>query len=160
MSFLITNWGHWASTENKNAGNAFLYTNSADTLATITTSAYFNDVITRLTVGDLIYIQGSDGKKVVEVTSVTTNVTVQNLGAVTLKVIAGEIYTTVGGAAAEVITVTGALATDIVVATLHTKGATPRIIVTAATGTDAVTVTFDGDPSTDHLVNYVVYRAL
>jgi len=160
MSFLLNGWGHWASTGNRSTGNAYLYKSSTDTIATITTSAYFNDVISRLTVGDIIYVQGSDGKKIVEVTSVTTNVTVQNLNGSVAKVIASAIHTTAGGAAAEVITVTGALATDVVVATLHTKGSTPRIIVTAATGTDDVTVTFDADPSTDHLINYVVYRAL
>jgi hypothetical protein len=73
-------------------------------------------------------------------------------------VYAGE-HTTTGGAAAEDITVTGALATDLAVCTLHTKGATPRVIVTALAATDKVTVTFDGDPSTDHVVTYTVLRA-
>jgi hypothetical protein len=73
-------------------------------------------------------------------------------------VYAGE-HTTAGGAAAEDITVTGALATDLAVCTLHTKGATPRVIVTALAAADKVTVTFDGDPSTDHVVTYTVLRA-
>lgn len=68
-------------------------------------------------------------------------------------------HTTVGGAASEDITVTGAAATDIVSATLRQKGATPRTILTALAATDKITLTFSGDPSTDHKVDYVVFRA-
>jgi hypothetical protein len=71
---------------------------------------------------------------------------------------AGE-HTTVGGSATEAITVTGVLATDLVLATLHTAGATPRTIVTAVASADTVTITFSGDPSTDHVVTYTVLRA-
>lgn len=68
-------------------------------------------------------------------------------------------HTTIGGAAAEVITVTGALATDLVYTQLHTVGAAPRTILTAISGTDTVTVTFSADPSTDHVLAYQVMRA-
>lgn len=67
--------------------------------------------------------------------------------------------TTAGGAAAEVVAVAGVVAGDIVIATLQTKGSTPRTIVTAIPSTDAITVTFSGDPSTDHVVSYLVLRA-
>lgn len=68
-------------------------------------------------------------------------------------------HTTAGGAAAEAITVTGVLATDLVFAQLHTEGTTPRTILTAVASADTVTITFSGDPSNDHVVTYQVLRA-
>jgi len=73
-------------------------------------------------------------------------------------VAAGE-HTTTGGGASEEITVTGATSSDLAVCVLKTQGATPRVIKTAAAGTNKITVTFDGDPSTDHVVTYLLLRA-
>lgn len=68
-------------------------------------------------------------------------------------------HTTVGGAAAEAITVTGVAATDVVFVMLQTEGATPRSVVKAVPSLNTITVTFSGDPSTDHIVAYQVLRA-
>ncbi len=68
-------------------------------------------------------------------------------------------HTTAGGDAAEVITVTGALATDVAVCMLHTEGSSPVTLDAAAAATDAINVTMSGDPSTDHVIKYVVFRA-
>lgn len=68
-------------------------------------------------------------------------------------------FTTAGGDTAETITVTGALATDIVVVTVKTVGASPTTITAAAANTDAIDVTMAADPSTDHVLQYVVFRA-
>lgn len=68
-------------------------------------------------------------------------------------------HTTVGGAAAEDIAIVGAVAGDIAIVSLIQKGATPRTILTAITATDKITLTFSGDPSTDHIVGYQVLRA-
>lgn len=68
-------------------------------------------------------------------------------------------HTTVGGSAAEAKTITGLLSTDLVMVMLKVKGATPRTILTAAPTTDTLTVTFSGDPSTDHQLMYFVFRA-
>lgn len=68
-------------------------------------------------------------------------------------------FTTLGGDASETITVTGAAATDIVCVTVKTAGATPRSIVAAAAATNAINITLSGDPSTDHVLQYVVLRA-
>lgn len=76
-----------------------------------------------------------------------------------IAVFAGK-HTTVGGAAAESITVTGALGTDIVVTSLQAVGAVPRTLVTSAPATDSIDLVFSDDPSTDHVVSYVVYRAV
>ena len=68
-------------------------------------------------------------------------------------------FNTVGGDANESITVTGATATDIAIVVLHTKGATPRTILTAQAATNAINVEMSGDPSNDHVLKYMVLRA-
>ena len=68
-------------------------------------------------------------------------------------------FTTAGGDASETITVTGAAATDIVQVMVKTAGGTPRSIVAAAAATNAINVTMSGDPSTDHVLQYIVLRA-
>lgn len=67
--------------------------------------------------------------------------------------------TTLGGSATEAFTVAGVAATDILTVSLRTKGATPRTILTGAPTTNTITLVFSGDPSTDHVVDYVVHRA-
>lgn len=71
----------------------------------------------------------------------------------------GGTFTTLGGDASESISVPGALGTDIVQLSVKTAGGTPRSIVAAAAGTDAIAVTMSGDPSTDHVLQYIVFRA-
>lgn len=78
----------------------------------------------------------------------------------THKVIAAGTHTSAGGDATESITVSGALSTDIAIVTLKTAGATPRTITTATAATDAITVVLSGDPSTDHVISYVLLRAV
>lgn len=68
-------------------------------------------------------------------------------------------FTTLGGDTTESITVTGALATDIVTVTVKTAGAVPVSIVAATAATNAITVTTSADPSTDHVLQYLVFRA-
>lgn len=68
-------------------------------------------------------------------------------------------YTTAGGSATEAQTLSGVASTDIVIATLKVKGGTPRTILTTAPTTNTITYVFSGDPSTDHVVSYVVLRA-
>jgi hypothetical protein len=69
-------------------------------------------------------------------------------------------FTTAGGDAAESITVAGATATDIAIVTVKTAGVSPVSIVAAAAGTDAIAVTMSADPSTDHVLQYTVFRAV
>lgn len=73
-------------------------------------------------------------------------------------VYAGE-FTTAGGDTDETISVAGVVATDLCVVTLHTAGASPVTIVDASCGTDQIDVDMSADPSTDHVLTYVVYRA-
>jgi hypothetical protein len=71
----------------------------------------------------------------------------------------GGAHTTTGGAAAENFTVTGVLSTDIVVAEVATQGGTPRTLNAVTAAANSIHLTFSGDPSTDHVVNYLVFRA-
>lgn len=66
-------------------------------------------------------------------------------------------HTTVGGAAAEAITVSGVTASDIAFATITTTNDTDVVSDVACT-TDTVTVTLSADPLTAHVVDYVVLR--
>lgn len=77
-----------------------------------------------------------------------------------VNVIATGLFTTAGGDATESITVTGALATDTAIVTVNTEGGTPRTVTKAVATTDAITVTLSGDPSTDHVLNYVLLRSV
>ena len=87
---------------------------------------------------------------------------VDSLGAITAshRVVAGGLKTTASGSASQSITAAGVLATDLVMVMVKTAGATPRSIVAAAAGSGSISVTMSGDPSTDHVLQYVVFRAL
>jgi hypothetical protein len=72
---------------------------------------------------------------------------------------AGE-ATWTGGGATLAYTVTGALATDIVVASFHTLGTEGTILQGAVASSDTVTFTLDAaNTSNDAVISYVVYRA-
>ena len=71
---------------------------------------------------------------------------------------AAGLFTTVGGDATESISVPGAVATDVPIVTVNTDGGTPRTVTKAICTTNAITVTLSGDPSTVHVLNYVVIR--
>ena len=71
---------------------------------------------------------------------------------------AGTLTTTVGGAAAEAITVTGVAATDIPLVNYSKTDDTDSILKTVATA-DTITVTCSADPSTGHGFNYMALRA-
>lgn len=68
--------------------------------------------------------------------------------------------TTVGGAAAEAITVTGAVAaTDRAFVQMVNNGTNNVTIVDAVVTTNTLTVTFSGDPGADTIINYQLIRA-
>lgn len=67
--------------------------------------------------------------------------------------------TTVAGSAIQTISVPGATAADVAIVTLQTQGATPRTVVKAVAGTDSITVTMSGDPSTDHVLCWALLQA-
>lgn len=67
-------------------------------------------------------------------------------------------HTTVGGAAAEAITVTGALATDIPIVNYSVTNDTDSILKSVLTA-GTLTVTMSADPSTAHALAYAILRA-
>lgn len=67
-------------------------------------------------------------------------------------------HTTVGGAAAEAVTVTGALATDIPIVIYNTTDDTDSILKVVMTA-NTMTVTCSTDPSTAHAFTYMLLRA-
>ena len=67
-------------------------------------------------------------------------------------------YTTTGGAAAEAITVTGALATDLAFVQLVNDGTNNVSVLSAAVTADTLTVTFSADPGADAIIYYQIVR--
>lgn len=67
-------------------------------------------------------------------------------------------HTTVGGAAAEAVTISGALATDIPIVIYNTTNDTDSILKVVMTA-DTMTVTCSADPSTAHAFTYMILRA-
>lgn len=68
------------------------------------------------------------------------------------------VHTTVGGDAAEAITVTGALATDIPIVIYNTSDDTDTILKAVVTA-DTLTVTCSADPGDTHKLAYLLLRA-
>lgn len=68
-------------------------------------------------------------------------------------------HTTVGGAAAEAITVTGLAATDLVFVQMKDDGTGNVTIVNAVPTTNTLTVTFSADPGNDAVIYYQALRA-
>ena len=68
-------------------------------------------------------------------------------------------FTTEGGDASETIIEAEAKTTDFVIVMLQTEGATPTTVDAANITTDGqIAVTMAGDPSTDHVLTYMVIR--
>ena len=84
---------------------------------------------------------------------------VDGTGLVGTQIVASGEVTTAGGAAAEEVALVGVLATDTCIVVVQVVGAAPKIIITSICAADKITVTFDGDPSTDHVISYLVLRA-
>lgn len=69
-------------------------------------------------------------------------------------------FTTAAGSASQAITVSGCAAGDIVHVSVQTTGVTPRTIVSAIAASGQINVVLSGDPSTDHILDYVVLRVV
>jgi hypothetical protein len=67
-------------------------------------------------------------------------------------------YTTVGGAAAEAITVTGALSTDLAFVQLVNHGPNTVSVAFAVMTANTLTVTFSANPGTGAIINYQITR--
>lgn len=67
--------------------------------------------------------------------------------------------TTVGGAAAEAFTVTGALSTDLAFVQIVDNGTANVTALQAVVTANTLTVTFSADPGADTVINYQILRA-
>ena len=72
-------------------------------------------------------------------------------------IVAAGTHTTVGGAAAEAITISGVLATDLAFATYGATNDTDTIAKAVCTA-NTLTVTMSADPSTAHSIHYMIIR--
>lgn len=136
------------------------YKSTSDAFATIAASAYFNTYINSFTVGDTIKIDASDIFRIVRVTSVTTNVTVENITSnIPVSYVAFSATVDISDDATPTIAVTGVLATDKVHVQVNTS--TVAVAVNKAfTATDAVEVVLSADPTGSSTLTYWVYRAV
>jgi hypothetical protein len=75
--------------------------------------------------------------------------------------VAGGTFTTVGGDANETISVPGVVATDVVCVSVkaHLGNGPIRAVSKAAAGSGQIDVVLSGDPTADHVLQYVVFRA-
>lgn len=175
MAFNLQNFDKLTGTGVPTLREGWSNLDTDSTIAAQSASGYFNDVAKWLKIGDFIYLRGSNGNGKVNVTAVTPNVTVQAstdiaAGSVGLAELATAVapshvvkfagqHTTVGGDAAEAITVTGALATDLAFVQMVDNGTDNRTIVDAVVTSNTLTVTFSGNPGDDAIINYQLIRA-
>lgn len=68
-------------------------------------------------------------------------------------------HATSAGSPNQSLSVPGVLSTDIVSVLVKTQGATPRVVNAATAAANAVNIIMSGDPSTDHVLQYLVFRA-
>lgn len=126
------------------------YASTADALATIAASAYFNDIAYMLTTGDVIYVNASDGSAWYEVTSSSGVVTSAPIGADTFILTAqitdistaGQVYI-VSPVAAEVVSVSSVINTAI------TSADATLTVKTAAGTVGTITITQSGSAAGD-----------
>ncbi len=77
MAFSLDNFDKLSTAGIEVVRKIFAYTDTDETLATLSASGYFNDVDHRLTIGDSIFMRGSDGSAQYEITAVSPNVTME-----------------------------------------------------------------------------------
>lgn len=70
--------------------------------------------------------------------------------------IKGGDFTTAAGSATQTIAVDGATDSDIAIVTVKTAGAAPKGIVSASAASGQINVVMSGDPSTDHVLTWVL----
>ena len=75
-------------------------------------------------------------------------------------IVAAGLKTTAGGSSSVTITDANIAVGDICVVTVNTNGAVPRTVTTAIAASGQINVVMSGDPSTDHVLNYVVFRVV
>lgn len=106
---------------------------------------------------DGVEIVSEGGAVALEEGSVTLELLDESIAPAFVVKFAGQ-HTTAGGDANETATVTGVLATDIVIATIEDNGTNDVTLLQAAAAANAVNFTLSADPGTDCIINYIVLR--
>lgn len=176
MAFNITFMGRVSTSANTEALMFWTYNGLADgandTLAEIVASGYFNDFMQNLAtgngplqVGDLIAVHGSDASGLYTVTAITTNVTLAVFtanGPVPAAIVAylAQVTTSSGVVGStHVVTIAGALATDLAFVQVVNNGTADVTVIQAVVTADTLTVTFSAAPGADVVYNYQLLRA-
>ena len=138
---------------------------TTDNLSKITTAGYLNGIgnqlpVVNLSPLDVVECMYSYDTILGNAKYAELTVSVSN-GVITLNAWSGvaKQYTTVGGAAAEAITVTGAQATDLAFVQMVNNGTNNVTIVDAVVTANTLTVTFSGDPAADTVINYQLVKS-
>ena len=178
-------WSYNAFTCNQTAADPSAV---GDTIADTEVDGYFNARLGLVNVGDMIFVYATDGNAILVVNSASTTITtsafpnsvvpsdsittamLQN-GAVTLAKLAsgvapshvakfGDKITWSGGGTSLATTVTGVLATDIVMATLQNHGTQGTTFLQVAPSANTLTATIStANTSNDLVYSYIVFRA-
>lgn len=103
----------------------------------------------------------SGSRAVYENVGTTTSASFQLIGGgVSYYIVAAGQHTTAGGDVNESATVSGALATDIAIASLEDDGTNNVTLLTAAAAAGQINFVLSADPGTDAVINYTVLRAV
>ena len=114
------------------------------------------------TTNRIVYYDGAEWKQApvaIKEGSVTLALLDESIAPAFVVKFAGQ-HTTAGGDANETATVTGVLATDIVIATIEDNGANNVTLLQTAAAANAVNFTLSADPGTDCVINYMVLRSV
>lgn len=75
MSFILANFSRIDVNSQTDLPRLWQYYSAADSIATISASAYFNDAASYVNINDLIFITGSDAQQINSVQAISPNVT-------------------------------------------------------------------------------------
>lgn len=75
MAFVLASFDKLSAEGTSAVPKIWGYRSASDNTATIEAANYFDSVIDKLAVGDMIYVNASDANHILAVTSVTTHVT-------------------------------------------------------------------------------------
>ena len=158
-----------ASLTSRDIPTYWAYRSDSDTTSNMKVSGYFNQFVRQLSKNDLIYIRGSDGAGVINISSEDGVSPVTSGGAITLDSLNTNIkysdfvkfagtFLTVGGSPTDDISIPGALPSDLAFVVMKNQGASPVTLLEARADINKIVMTFSADPSNDHTVVYQILR--
>lgn len=79
MAFLQANWSTVSASKSGSAPAMYTYSTSADNLATVKGSGYFNAVEGLITTNDALYVVASNGQAVCKLTNTSGTITTTDM---------------------------------------------------------------------------------